>query len=72
MNKSESILRLAVPALLALAGSAFTANAVAADSDKEQCAGIPKAGNNGCATRMNACRGHVEADATPMAWIYLP
>jgi uncharacterized membrane protein len=21
---------------------------------------------------MNACHGHVEADASPMAWIYLP
>lgn len=72
MNKSESILRLAVPALLALAGTAFTASAVAADSDKEQCAGIAKAGKNDCATTMNACHGHVETDAAPMAWIYLP
>ena len=44
MNKSESILRLAVPALLALTGTAFTANAVPDDSDTEQCAGIAKAG----------------------------
>jgi uncharacterized membrane protein len=38
----------------------------------EQCAGIIKAGKNDCATSTNACHGHVDKDASPEAWIYLP
>ena len=73
MSKSES-LRLAIAGVMALTGAAFTSSAFAADAnaDKEQCAGIIKAGKNDCATVANACHGHVEADAAPMAWIYLP
>lgn len=72
MKMSETILRQAVPALLALAGATVATNAVAADESKEQCAGVVKAGKNDCATTMNACHGHVEMDSAPMAWIYLP
>jgi uncharacterized membrane protein len=72
VKMSETILRRAVPALLALAGATVVTNAVAADESKEQCAGIVKAGKNDCATTMNACHGHVDSDAAPMAWIYLP
>ena len=45
---------------------------MAADGDMEQCAGLVKAGKNDCATNTNACHGHVEKDASPEAWIYLP
>jgi uncharacterized membrane protein len=38
----------------------------------EQCAGIIKAGKNDCATRSNACHSHVQTDADPEAWIYVP
>ena len=73
MSKSES-LRLAIAGVMALTGAAFTSSAFAADAnaDKEQCAGIIKAGKNDCATVANACHGHVESDSAPMAWIYLP
>lgn len=73
MSKSES-LRLAIAGVMALTGAAFTSSAFAADAnaDKEQCAGIIKAGKNDCATVANACHGHVETDSAPMAWIYLP
>ena len=73
MSKNQFV-RLAITGVIALSGAAFTASAVAADenSDKEQCAGIIKAGKNDCATVANACHGHVETDAAPMAWIYLP
>lgn len=73
MSKNE-LVRFAVSSIIALSGAAFTATAFAADdnSDKEQCAGIIKAGKNDCATSANACHGHVEADSAPMAWIYLP
>jgi uncharacterized membrane protein len=72
MKSNDSILRLAIPAMFALSGVALVGNAVAADENREQCAGIVKAGKNDCATSMNACHGHAEADATPMAWIYVP
>jgi len=73
MTKQTSI-RLAITSVLALSGAAFATSAIAADdnSDKEQCAGIIKAGKNDCATATNACHGHVEVDANPNAWIYVP
>ncbi len=74
MSKHDSVLRLAITGVLALSGAAFAASAMAADAnaDKEQCAGIIKAGKNDCATVTNACHGHSEVDASPMAWIYVP
>jgi uncharacterized membrane protein len=73
MNKQTAAIRLAITSVLALSGAAFSASALADDnSNKEQCAGIIKAGKNDCATATNACHGHVKADADPMAWIYVP
>jgi uncharacterized membrane protein len=72
MKTTESILRLAIPAALALAGAAYMSSAYAANEDKEQCAGIAKAGKNDCATKSNACHGHVTVDASPDAWLYVP
>lgn len=72
MSKHESLLRHAICGVLALSGAAFLSTASAADEDKEQCAGIVKAGKNDCATSMNACHGHVETDSNEMAWIYVP
>jgi uncharacterized membrane protein len=71
MSISTKLLRSAVTGalLLAVTGLATTAYA---DEDKEQCAGVVKAGKNDCTTSMNACHGHVEVDSGPMAWIYLP
>ena len=70
--KHDSILKAAITGVLAFSGLVVAGNALAAEDGKEQCAGIAKAGQNDCATSMNACHGHVEADANPMAWIYLP
>ncbi|MGH8286342.1 MAG: BufA1 family periplasmic bufferin-type metallophore, partial [Steroidobacteraceae bacterium] len=53
-------------------GMTVGAVAQAADGDKEQCAGVIKAGKNDCATSTNACHGHVEQDSNPEAWIYVP
>jgi uncharacterized membrane protein len=74
MNKSNQMLRAAMTSLLALGTASFVASAVAADTHagEEQCAGVIKAGKNDCATANNACHGHVEKDADPMAWIYVP
>ena len=72
MSHSTSILHLAVSGLLAMGLAAGASTAAAADHDKEQCAGVIKAGKNDCATSRNACHGHVTTDADPEAWIYLP
>lgn len=72
MSNRNSLYLFAVTSALAVAGAATTTIASAADGDKEQCAGIIKAGKNDCATVNNACHGHVEKDSTAEAWIYLP
>ncbi len=72
MTKNDTLLRLALSSVLALSGAALTTSAVAADENKEQCAGIIKAGKNDCATSTNQCHGHVTNDANPEAWIYVP
>lgn len=71
MSNSNQI-QLAIAGLLT-AGSLIAAQvASAADAGQEQCAGVVKAGQNDCATSSNACHGHVETNADPQAWIYLP
>ena len=70
MSNRNSLYMLAVSAALGLAGAATSSVALA--DEMEQCAGIIKAGKNDCATKTNACHGHVEKDSSPEAWIYLP
>jgi uncharacterized membrane protein len=72
MSKQQALLTLAVTSAIALTGAMLSQSAVAAGSDMEQCAGIIKAGKNDCATSTNACHSHVESDANPEAWIYVP
>ena len=73
MSKRNSMLHLAISSVLALSGTAFVSSAfAAADGDKEQCAGIVKAGKNDCATSTNDCHGHVTSEGNPEAWIYVP
>lgn len=72
MRSSDRLLKLAVSSLLALGTAGVVGNAAAAEPEMEQCAGIIKAGQNDCATSTNACHGHVETDANPEAWVYLP
>jgi uncharacterized membrane protein len=69
------LLRAAMTSALAIAGSTISLTSNAANGAKlamEQCAGVIKAGKNDCATSTNACHGHVESDASPEAWIYVP
>jgi uncharacterized membrane protein len=72
MYEKQTVLKLAVTSVLALAGTAFVASASATEHDREQCAGLIKAGKNDCATSTNKCHGHVAVDSSPEAWIYLP
>lgn len=66
------MIELAVAGLLAAGTLMLAHSANAANSDKEQCAGVIRAGQNDCATSRNACHSHVKTDADPEAWIYLP
>lgn len=71
--KNDRLLKLAVSSLVAAGALASGTSVFAADKPgMEQCAGIVKAGKNDCATSTNACHGHVTADASPEAWVYLP
>jgi uncharacterized membrane protein len=72
MSTHTTAVRLAITSVLAFASSAFVSTAIAANDDQEQCAGVIKAGKNDCATSTNACHGHVNKDADPQAWIYVP
>jgi uncharacterized membrane protein len=74
MINSNSILKAAMSGVIALGAASFSVAAFAADehAGEEQCAGVVKAGKNDCATARNACHGHVETNADPMAWIYVP
>ena len=69
---AAAILGLAVSTLLGAGLATLASTANAAEPGMEQCAGIAKAGKNDCATSTNACHGHVETDANPEAWIYVP
>lgn len=68
---NTNLLRAAMTSLIAI-GAAASATPAMADNHQEQCAGVIKAGKNDCATSSNACHGHVNQDAHPEAWIYLP
>lgn len=70
MNTNERLIA-AVSTLFALSAAA-TVSQAASEPEMEQCAGTIKAGKNDCATSKNACHGHVQTDADPEAWIYVP
>jgi uncharacterized membrane protein len=73
MKSRSTMLRFAVStATLAFAAAASFPAAAGDDGEKEQCAGVIKAGKNDCATPTNACHGHVTVDGNADAWIYLP
>jgi uncharacterized membrane protein len=68
-QRNRTAVTAAITGLLTLGAGTLAA---AADADREQCAGVIRAGQNDCATSGNACHGHVMTDADPEAWIYLP
>ena len=72
MKKFERVMQTAISTLVVVGATALSTHAGAAEENKEQCAGVIKAGKNDCATSKNACHGHVMTDADPEAWIYVP
>jgi uncharacterized membrane protein len=69
MSTLDRTVKIAIAGALALGALGAYGPAVAAEAGTEQCAGIIKAGMNDCATKSH---GHVEGDANPEAWIYVP
>jgi uncharacterized membrane protein len=72
MTHHTTLLRLALSGAFALSAVASAATQSVARGDKEQCAGIVKAGKNDCATSTNDCHSHATVDSSPEAWIYVP
>jgi len=72
MKNTEGVLKLAISSVIAAGVLSLGGSSLAAEPGKEQCAGIIKAGKNDCATKSNACHGHVKVDRSPDAWIYVP
>lgn len=72
MKDTSLLIRTAMTALVATGLTAGSVVALADNHDREQCAGVIKAGKNDCATSTNACHGHVAVDSSPEAWIYVP
>ncbi len=72
MNRILPIPGTAIAALIAVGLASASSQAASDDDDREQCAGVIKAGQNDCATSRNACHGHVNVDGDPEAWIYVP
>ncbi|MBV8667286.1 MAG: DUF2282 domain-containing protein [Burkholderiaceae bacterium] len=67
MNKRQALFAAAL-ATVCVAGTAQ-----AADSDKEKCFGIAKAGQNDCASVMgtHSCAGQAKKDMDPTEWKYV-
>ena len=72
MKLQQQLLSTAISGLLAAGSLIVSLQAGAVDEEREQCAGIVRAGMNDCATSKNACHSHVQTDSDPEAWIYLP
>jgi uncharacterized membrane protein len=69
MNNRQLIVAAALAGLVAAAGTA-----AAADTNKEKCYGIAKAGKNDCAstTGTHSCSGQATKDNDPKDWKYVP
>ena len=70
--KQQATIQAAIAGLLALGlASSVAAGPVAADSTKDKCYGIAKAGQADCATGKHACAGQSKVDNDPMDWKYV-
>lgn len=72
MKNATVMISSAIVGVLTLGSVASVYAGTAEHANEEKCAGIVKAGVNDCTTSANACHGHVEVDAHPEAWIWVP
>jgi len=70
MKNPQALLSSALAAALSLG---LVAQAQAADTAKEKCYGIAKAGQNDCATASgsHSCAGQAKTDKAPDEWKYV-
>ncbi|MFG6487701.1 DUF2282 domain-containing protein [Roseateles sp. BYS78W] len=66
--KNQALVSSALAAALAMG---LVAQAQAADSAKEKCYGVAKAGQNDCATAAHSCAGQSKADKDATEWKYV-
>jgi uncharacterized membrane protein len=68
MNMRSLAIAAAVGSMLALGSSP----AFSADTAKEKCYGVAKAGQNDCAANGHACAGQSKVDNHPGEWKHVP
>lgn len=73
MNKPSTLTQTAIAGLLALGVAALSGSALAADSGKEKCFGIAKAGQNDCGgtNAKHSCAGQSKMDNDPNDWKFV-
>ncbi len=71
---NTTVRALQVTAALAalVGGAAVVATTASAKDGFEKCAGIAKAHQNDCATKMHSCAGQAAKDSEPDSWVYVP
>ncbi len=67
MTSKTVILAAAVGSLIALSGTAFSA-----DDSSEKCYGVAKAAKNDCAGGAHACAGQSSKDGSQKEFVQLP
>ena len=76
MKNSQTLASRALIGAITVGLGAMAGNATAAKpkwaEGYEKCAGIVKAGMNGCGTHAHGCAGQAKIHADPNEWIYLP
>ena len=76
MKDSKSMMQVALAGVLAIGFSLTATSAFAAkpkwDEGWEKCAGIVKAGKNGCGTSKHGCAGKATKDSDSEEWVYTP
>ncbi len=70
VKTTSSLLASAMTAAIAMTAS--TSPAQAAEGKVEKCYGVVKAGKNDCQTATSSCAGTSKADGQGDAWIYVP
>ncbi len=71
MNK-EKIIKGAIAGLMAAGVSLASTQTFAAKKGFEKCAGVVKAGMNGCGNARHGCKGKAKKDGMADEWLYVP
>jgi uncharacterized membrane protein len=74
MQVQHTLIQSAIAGILALGIVATSGSALAADTPKEKCFGVAKAGQNDCGSNKSkhACAGQSKADNDPLDFKYVP